>query len=53
MSAGTLLGVGPAIVSLTAAAPLLFGGAVLESYIPEFGLLICGPAGPWRRDRAF
>ncbi|AUZ88172.1 Na+/H+ antiporter subunit A [Arthrobacter agilis] len=42
VSAGALLGVGLAIVSLTAAAPLLFGGAVLESYILEFWLPVFG-----------
>ncbi|MDQ0736189.1 Na+/H+ antiporter subunit A [Arthrobacter agilis] len=42
VSAGALLGTGLAIVSLTAAAPLLFGGAVLESYILEFWLPVIG-----------
>ncbi|OUM41830.1 Na+/H+ antiporter subunit A [Arthrobacter sedimenti] len=42
VSAGALLGVGLAIVSLTAAAPLLFGGEVLESYILEFWLPVFG-----------
>ena len=42
VSAGTLLGIGLAIVSLTAAAPLLVGGAVLESYILEFWLPVFG-----------
>ncbi|RJT83348.1 Na+/H+ antiporter subunit A [Arthrobacter cheniae] len=42
VSAGTLLGVGLAIVSLTAAAPLFFGGAVLESYILEFWVPVFG-----------
>ena len=42
VSAGALLGVGLAVVSLTAAAPLLWGGAVLESYILEFWLPVFG-----------
>ena len=42
VSAGALLGIGLAIVSLTAAAPLLVGGAVLESYILEFWLPVFG-----------
>ena len=42
VSAGALLGAGLAIVSLTAAAPLLLGGAVLESYILEFWLPVFG-----------
>ncbi|WP_104167917.1 Na+/H+ antiporter subunit A [Arthrobacter sp. SX1312] len=42
ISAGALLGIGLAIVSLTAAAPLLVGGAVLESYILEFWLPVFG-----------
>jgi multicomponent Na+:H+ antiporter subunit A len=42
VSAGALLGIGLAIVSLTAAAPLLIGGAVLESYILEFWLPVFG-----------
>lgn len=42
VSAGTLLGAGLGIVTLTAAAPLLFGGAVLESYILEFWLPVFG-----------
>ncbi|MFJ6000782.1 Na+/H+ antiporter subunit A [Arthrobacter sp. NPDC092385] len=42
VSAGTLLGIGLAIVSLTAAAPLLVGGAVLESYVLEFWLPVFG-----------
>ncbi|MHA7286908.1 Na+/H+ antiporter subunit A [Arthrobacter sp. MDT3-44] len=42
ISAGALLGVGLAIVSLTAAAPLLVGGEVLESYILEFWLPVFG-----------
>ncbi|WP_394248639.1 Na+/H+ antiporter subunit A [Arthrobacter pityocampae] len=42
VSAGALLGIGLAIVSLTAAAPLLVGGSVLESYILEFWLPVFG-----------
>jgi multicomponent Na+:H+ antiporter subunit A len=42
VSAGTLLGVGLAIVSLTAAAPLFVGGAILESYVLEFWLPVFG-----------
>ncbi|MHA7284017.1 Na+/H+ antiporter subunit A [Arthrobacter sp. TMS2-4] len=42
VSAGALLGIGLAIVSLTAAAPLLVGGAVLESYVLEFWLPVFG-----------
>ncbi|WP_104116250.1 Na+/H+ antiporter subunit A [Arthrobacter sp. B1805] len=42
VSAGALLGIGLATVSLTAAAPLLVGGAVLESYILEFRLPVFG-----------
>ncbi|WP_247827612.1 Na+/H+ antiporter subunit A [Arthrobacter antioxidans] len=42
VSAGALLGIGLAIVSLTAVTPLLFGGAVLESYILEFWLPVFG-----------
>ncbi|MDN4610288.1 Na+/H+ antiporter subunit A [Arthrobacter burdickii] len=42
VSAGALLGIGLAIVSLTAAAPLLIGGEVLESYILEFWLPVFG-----------
>ncbi|WP_052273868.1 Na+/H+ antiporter subunit A [Arthrobacter sp. L77] len=42
VSAGALLGIGLAIVSLAAAAPLLVGGAVLESYILEFWLPVFG-----------
>ncbi|MFC3300463.1 Na+/H+ antiporter subunit A [Arthrobacter agilis] len=42
VSAGTLLGVGLAIVTLTAATPLFLGGAVLESYILEFWLPVFG-----------
>jgi multicomponent Na+:H+ antiporter subunit A len=42
VSAGALLGAGLAVVSLAAAAPLLWGGAVLESYILEFWLPVFG-----------
>jgi multicomponent Na+:H+ antiporter subunit A len=42
VSAGALLGVGLAVVSLTAAAPLLWGGAVLESHILEFWFPVFG-----------
>jgi multicomponent Na+:H+ antiporter subunit A len=42
ISAGTLLGLGLGIVTLTAAAPLFFGGAVLESYILEFWVPVFG-----------
>ncbi len=42
VSAGTLLGSGLAIVTLTALVPLFIGGAVLESYILEFWLPVFG-----------
>ncbi|KNC18454.1 monovalent cation/H+ antiporter subunit A [Arthrobacter sp. RIT-PI-e] len=42
VSAGTLLGVGLGIVTLTAVAPLFLGGAVLESYILEFWMPVFG-----------
>ncbi len=42
VSAGTLLGVGLATVTLTALAPLFFGGAVLESYVAEFTAPVFG-----------
>ncbi|MPY10217.1 Na+/H+ antiporter subunit A [Arthrobacter bussei] len=42
VSAGTLLGAGLAIVTLTAIGPLFLGGAVLESYILEFWLPVFG-----------
>ncbi|TYD00324.1 Na+/H+ antiporter subunit A [Arthrobacter echini] len=42
VSAGALLGTGLAVAALTAMAPLVFGGAVLESYILEFRLPLAG-----------
>ncbi|WP_298254289.1 Na+/H+ antiporter subunit A [uncultured Arthrobacter sp.] len=42
VSAGALLGTGLAVAALTAMAPLVLGGAVLESYILEFGLPLVG-----------
>ncbi len=42
VSAGALLGTGLAVAALSAMAPLVFGGAVLESYVLEFSLPLAG-----------